>query len=246
MGGKKHNNTQENDTDETNTETMCNDNIYDSVRMTPSTSSSPARRKSSSTSTSRNYNSKIRRYDATAAVLKEQYDQRVESLQKHGKVLLGGNSNDGCSSSSSRDLDRIRMVYQQNGKTQQSLCEAQYLAKQDELHVQDYCIDESEKLEWVVGAKGGNTNNISLSYRDDDEEDDNDNEYNDTTYKNKNNKDDDNTIVIDNNIMMSKTLVRFFEMVGVTTFLRKLIIPFVEVRLGDIFLGIDTAECFLS
>mmetsp|Transcript_35843 Transcript_35843/g.39960 ORF Transcript_35843/g.39960 Transcript_35843/m.39960 type:complete len:396 (+) Transcript_35843:526-1713(+) len=226
------NNTQDNDND-TN-----NDVIYDSVRTTTSTYPSTSRRKS--TSTSRNYISKTRRYDATVSVLKEQYDQRVESLQKQGKVLLGVGSG-----SDSRDPDRIRLVYQQNGKTEQSLCEAQYLAKQDELHVQDYCINECEKLEWVLGATGAGagagTNNIALSYRDDD-----DDEYNDTTNNNKNNKDEDNTIVIDNNIMMNKTLVRLFEMVGVKTLLRKLITPFVEVRLGDIFLGIDNAECFLS
>jgi len=88
------------------------------------------------------------------------------------------------------------------------------------------------------------TSNSVVSYRDDDDDDD---EYNCHTTTSNDNKDDDNTIVIDNNILMSKThWFDYFEfkMVGVTALLRKVITPFVEVRVGDIFLGIDTCGIF--
>jgi hypothetical protein len=82
-----------------------------------------------------------RRYEAVTGVLKEQYNQRVDCLKQYGMMFSGV-----------QNLERLKSVYTKCGNTEQSLIEAQQLAKQDEIHAND-CTEEFYQKLNVINNK---------------------------------------------------------------------------------------------
>jgi len=151
-----------------------------------------------------------------ASVLVEQYNQRLECLQAQG-VVYGG----------ILDPERLRHVYETEGKTIESVQKAQQLAQQDETDVHEYCttteFDES----------------LSSSYHDDDDDDDDDHYHYHYHHHRKNRIRNENTIMSNNIMMNHQKVTKLFDVLGVTTILHTLITPFIEVRLGDMVVGVD-------
>jgi len=158
----------------------------------------------------------IRRYDSIISVLNEQYNQRVECLQKHGMVCRGV-----------LNPDQLKDIYQIDGQTQESLCDAQCLAKNDETDVKEY--NSREEFESSSSLDESSLSSSSSYHYSPDDNVDNDDENHFHHHNNTN-----NGCTNDNNIIHN---------ILVKSVLRKLITPFVKVPLGNIFLGINHTEC---
>merc|ERR1712238_42181 len=180
--------------------------------------------------------------------LREQYAQRLECLQRH-RVVYGG----------ILDPERLRFVYETQGKTRASLQDAQDLAQQDARHVTDYCLlDDASTQDFDLTLNGYGDSSTSSHY-----DDSNDNEidyYNESErdhshHRNKKinkqtKKSSSTTSKVQEMLLIKPT--RIFDVLGVNKILRTLslhplISPIVDVRHGDIFLRIEnTNESCLS
>jgi len=154
------------------------------------------------------------------------------------------------------DPERLRSVYETQGKTRASLQDAQDLAQQDARHVTDYCLlDDDATQDFDLTLNGYGDSSTSSHY---DDNNDTDYDYNeserDHSHRNKNNKQTKKSSTtrskVQEMLLIKPTMI--FDVLGVNKILRTmslhpLISPIVDVRHGDIFLRIEnTNESCLS
>jgi len=184
--------------------------------------------------------SKQRDDGGITSVLQEQYNQRLQCLQMH-RVVYGG----------ILDPERLRNVYEKQGKTTESLQEAQELAKQDEIHVNEYCIIDDESNEFDLTLVDDSYTSSShhyddveyFDYNDVNDPDDDDDHHHRNNNKNHKKKGSNKIQEI---MVIKPTMI--LDVLGVNKILRRfihpLISPIVDERHGDIFLKIENTECF--
>jgi len=169
-----------------------------------------------------------RRKEAVTAVLKEQYNQRVDCLRQYGMMFSGV-----------QNLKTLRSVYTKCGNTEQSLIEAQQLAKQDEMHANDCTKEFYQKLNSINNK---NDDYHHHYHHHDDSDDDHHPCYHHDNDNNNNDSDNNNIAAKIRNFKPNMVL----DILGVNTVLQALIspLPFVEIRQKkDIFLGMGE-DCF--
>jgi len=158
------------------------------------------------------------------------------------------------------DPERLRQVYETQGKTTASLRDAQDLAHQDARHVTDYCLLDDDSTQYFDLTLNGYGDSYTSSHYDDDYNDHeidyyNESERDQSHHRNKNNKQTKKKSSTTSSKVHEMLLIKptmIFDVLGVNKILRTLslhplISPIVDVRHGDIFLRIEnTTESCLS